>query len=87
VIKRGNIFGIMEIKIILNDLNIHAINREIRTIALGGLVSVTLLLAMVSNLLLLPSLLLTFERKIANKKIFKEPAIEIIPKEDDNGNS
>lgn len=57
------------------------------TIALGGLVSVTLLLAMVSNLLLLPSLLLTFERKIANKKIFKEPAIEIIPKEDENNNS
>lgn len=49
------------------------------TIALGGLVSVTLLLAMVSNLLLLPSLLLTFEKKIANKKVFKEPAIKIIP--------
>ena len=49
------------------------------TIALGGLVSVTLLLAMVSNLLLLPSLLLTFEKKIANKKDFKEPSIKIIP--------
>lgn len=49
------------------------------TIALGGLVSVTLLLAMVSNLLLLPSLLLTFEKKIANKKVFKEPSIRIIP--------
>jgi uncharacterized protein len=49
------------------------------TIALGGLVSITLLLAMVSNLLLLPSLLLTFEKKIANKKVFKEPAIKIIP--------
>ncbi|PQJ80484.1 efflux RND transporter permease subunit [Polaribacter porphyrae] len=49
------------------------------TIALGGLVSVTLLLAMVSNLLLLPSLLLTFEKKIANKKVFKEPKIKIIP--------
>lgn len=49
------------------------------TIALGGLVSVTLLLAMVSNLLLLPSLLLTFEKKIANKKVFKEPKIEILP--------
>jgi len=48
------------------------------TIALGGLVSVTLLLAMVSNLLLLPSLLLTFEKKIANKKDFKEPSIKII---------
>lgn len=53
------------------------------TIALGGLVSVTLLFAMVSNLLLLPSLLLTFEKKIANKKIFKEPSMEIIPKEDE----
>ena len=49
------------------------------TIALGGLVSVTLLLAMVSNLLLLPSLLLTFEKKIANKKVFKEPKIKILP--------
>ncbi len=49
------------------------------TIALGGLVSVTLLFAMVSNLLLLPSLLLTYERKITNKKVFKEPAIKIFP--------
>ena len=55
------------------------------TIALGGLVSVTLLLAMVSNLLLLPSLLLTFEKKIANKKVFKEPAMKIFPpKEEKN---
>lgn len=53
------------------------------TIALGGLVSITLLFAMVSNLLLLPSLLLTFEKKIANKRIFKEPAMEIIPVEDE----
>ncbi len=53
------------------------------TIALGGLVSITLLLAMVSNLLLLPSLLLTFEKKIANKKVFKEPKIKIIPPKED----
>lgn len=53
------------------------------TIALGGLVSVTLMLAMVSNLLLLPSLLLTFEKKIANEKIFKEPAIPILPPEEE----
>ncbi len=49
------------------------------TIALGGLVSITLLFAMVSNLLLLPSLLLSFERKISNKEVFKEPTIKIIP--------
>ena len=53
------------------------------TIALGGLVSITLLFAMVSNLLLLPALLLSFERRIANKKTFKKPAIEIIPEEED----
>jgi len=53
------------------------------TIALGGLVSVTLLFAMVSNLLLLPSLLLSLESRIANKKTFKKPAISIIPKEDE----
>jgi len=54
------------------------------TIALGGLVSITLLFAMVSNLLLLPSLLLTFENKIANKAVLKEPSIEILPKEEEN---
>ena len=52
------------------------------TIALGGLVSVTLLFAMISNLLLLPSLLLSLESKIANKKTFKKPTIVIIPKEE-----
>ncbi len=47
------------------------------TIALGGLVSITLLVAMLSNLILLPSLLLSLESFIANKQTFKEPAIEI----------
>jgi predicted RND superfamily exporter protein len=49
------------------------------TIALGGLVSGTLLVAMLSNLLLLPSLLLSLENKIANKKVFKEPKIDVLP--------
>lgn len=53
------------------------------TIALGGLVSITLLFAMVSNLILLPALLLSFERKIANEKTFIEPKIKILPKEDE----
>ncbi|MDO9137377.1 MAG: efflux RND transporter permease subunit [Lutibacter sp.] len=55
------------------------------TIALGGLVSVTLLFAMVSNLLLLPSLLLSLEKNIANKEDFKEPTIAILDSDDDNG--
>lgn len=49
------------------------------TVALGALVSATLLFAMLSNLLLLPSLLLSLERSIANKTVLKEPAINIIP--------
>jgi hypothetical protein len=48
------------------------------TIALGGLVSITLLFAMVSNLILLPSLLLSLEKKIANKEILKEPVLDIL---------
>ena len=53
------------------------------TVALGALVSITLLFAMLSNLLLLPSLLLSLERIIANKEVMKEPSINIIPEEDD----
>ena len=52
------------------------------TVALGALVSATLLFAMLSNLLLLPSLLLSLERSIANKNTLKKPAINIIPEED-----
>lgn len=53
------------------------------TVALGALVSATLLFAMLSNLLLLPSLLLSLERNIANKEILKKPSINIIPEEED----
>ncbi|MFD2542587.1 RND family transporter [Lacinutrix gracilariae] len=53
------------------------------TVALGALVSTTLLFAMLSNLLLLPSLLLSLERSIANKEVLRKPAINIIPEEND----
>lgn len=53
------------------------------TVALGGLVSATLLFAMLSNLLLLPSLLLSLERSIANKQTFKKPQINIIDTEEE----
>ncbi len=52
------------------------------TKALGGLVSITLLFAMLSNLLLLPSLLLSLESKIANKRTLKEPTVPVLPLED-----
>ena len=52
------------------------------TVSLGILVSVTLLSAMLSNLILLPSLLLTLERLITNKS-FKEPLLQIYNEEED----
>ncbi|SFC88801.1 efflux RND transporter permease subunit [Algibacter pectinivorans] len=54
------------------------------TVALGALVSATLLFAMLSNLLLLPSLLLSLERSIANKQVLRKPTINIIPEEDES---
>ncbi len=48
------------------------------TVALGGLVSLTLVFAMLSNLVLLPVLLMSLEKTIANEKEFKEPKIDIL---------
>ena len=52
------------------------------TVALGALVSATLLFAMLANLILLPSLLLSLERNIANKEVLKEPQIDILTDEE-----
>ena len=52
------------------------------TVALGGLVSVTLLFAMLANLILLPSLLISLENTVSNEKVIKEPKINIISDED-----
>ena len=54
------------------------------TIALGGLVSITLLFAMMANLLLLPSLLLSLDKSLANKDSFREPIIDILPEDGDD---
>ena len=53
------------------------------TKALGGLVSTTLLFAMLANLVLLPCLLLSLERNIANNRVLKQPKIDILPKDVD----
>lgn len=52
------------------------------TVALGLLVSVTLLIAMVANLILLPGLLLSLERWITTKA-FSEPFVDILDEEED----
>ena len=55
------------------------------TQALGGLVSITLLIAMITNLVLLPALLLSLEKRISNKQDFKEPIVPLdaVEEEDD----
>lgn len=52
------------------------------TQALGLLVSVTLFVAMLSNLVLLPSLLLTLDKLVTNK-VFKDPFLEVIDEDED----
>lgn len=43
----------------------------------------TLLFAMLANLLLLPSLLISLERSVSNKKVMKEPNFNVLPDEID----
>ncbi|WP_322551387.1 efflux RND transporter permease subunit [Flavobacterium psychraquaticum] len=57
------------------------------TVALGGLVATTLLFAMLSNLILLPALLLALEKTIANKEEFIEPKIDILAQGSDEEKS
>ena len=47
------------------------------TVALGVLVSLTLLLSMFTNLILLPAILLSIHRKSLKKEIIEEPLIDI----------
>ncbi len=53
------------------------------TIALGGLISLTLLFGMLSNLMLLPALVLTLNKTLANEQEFIEPMIDIIEPTDE----
>jgi predicted RND superfamily exporter protein len=53
------------------------------TQALGVLTSLTLLIAMLSNLILLPSLLLSLEKRIITKAFLKEPLFQMFDEEED----
>jgi predicted RND superfamily exporter protein len=53
------------------------------TQALGLLVSLTLLFAMFSNLIILPSLLLSLDRAVITKSFKSEPLLQIIDEEED----
>ena len=53
------------------------------TIALGLLVSITLLIAMASNLILLPSLILSFDKWLTTKAFKQEPLMEYMDEVED----
>jgi hypothetical protein len=53
------------------------------TIALGTLVSITLLFAMMADLILLPCLLLSLDKSLTTRAFKKEPLIEIMDEEED----
>lgn len=56
------------------------------TIALGGLVSITLLFGMLSNLVLLPCLVLTLNKRLANEQEFIAPKIAILENAEEDQN-
>ena len=53
------------------------------TSALGVLISVTLLIAMLSNLIFLPTLLLSLQRRIITRAFLNEPLIQVFDEEED----
>ncbi len=53
------------------------------TSALGVLISITLLIAMISNLIFLPTLLLSLEKRIITKAFLKEPMIQLFDEDED----
>jgi predicted RND superfamily exporter protein len=63
--------------------NMFSLSQFGGTSALGMLVSLTLLVAMITNLILLPSLLMSFDRK-ATSRYFEEPFFEIYDEEEEN---
>ncbi len=54
------------------------------TVALGGLIAITLLFGMLSNLMLLPCLVLTLNKRLANEQEFHEPTIDILDRQQEN---
>jgi predicted RND superfamily exporter protein len=53
------------------------------TVALGGLIAITLAFGMLSNLMLLPCLVLTLNKSLANKQEFIEPKIDVLSNMDE----
>lgn len=69
--------------ILLSGFSMFTFSQFGGTQALGLLISLTLFTAMLTNLILMPSLLFTLEKSIAMKALYKEPLIEIYDEEVD----
>ena len=69
--------------ILLFGFGIFCLSNFGGTFALGLLTSITLFGAMLANLILLPSLLLTMEHSITNKTFRTEPLLQIYDEEED----
>ncbi|TAL59014.1 MAG: patched family protein [Bacteroidetes bacterium] len=57
------------------------------TVAMGILISITLLVSLTTNLLLLPSILLSLEKRIATKDILEKPFLDVEEEEEDEEES
>ncbi|WP_394759085.1 RND family transporter [Flavobacterium sp.] len=53
------------------------------TVALGGLVAITLFFGMLSNLVLLPALVLSLNKTLSNEQEFRQPTIDILEHTDE----
>ena len=69
--------------VLLSGFSVFLLSSFGGTKALGGLISATLLFAMMTNLLLLPSLLLSLERTLTNQDTIKAPQIDLFPPEEE----
>ncbi|MFM7900986.1 MAG: MMPL family transporter, partial [Bacteroidota bacterium] len=63
--------------ILFFGFSIFAVSSFGGTAALGILISLTLIMSLITNLVLLPSILLTINNKKQNKEIVKEPLISV----------
>ena len=81
-IKETGVSMIYTSIILFFGFGIFSVSQFGGTVALGILVAITLLIAMFSNLILLPSLLLSLERHLTNQS-FKEPLLQIYNEDED----
>ena len=81
-IKETGIGMIYTAVILFSGFAIFAASSFGGTVAMGVLISITLLVAMLTNLVLLPALLLSINNRISKKEMLQEAFIEIDEEEE-----